>query len=99
MLGFSVSDGLDPFVVKYEKMIDDGLQFFRPDKYPSNLFPFLGRLPTWVVPSNAEIDRQRSEFAALNVQLRQGVATAISNNTAKDGAMKHFLEKRGDFED
>jgi hypothetical protein len=98
ILGFSVRDGSDPFVVEYEKMIADGIQFFRPDKYPSNLLPFLGRLPSWLMPSNGEIDRQRSQAVSLNIRLREDVATAINNKTAKDSALKHFLENRQDFD-
>lgn len=46
LFGFSVSDGLDPFVVKSENQIAKGMLFFRPDKYPSNLLPLLGWLPS-----------------------------------------------------
>lgn len=98
LMGFSVDSAEHPFVVEHETTLAKGLEFFRPDKYPSNLFPFLGRLPAWLVPSNAYIDEQSEIYHQMLVQVRQDMADAIENGTAKESALRHFMLNRKDFD-
>ncbi|THC91585.1 hypothetical protein EYZ11_008953 [Aspergillus tanneri] len=47
MLGFSVRSVSDPFITDNEDFTAEIMNSFRPDCFPSNVFPFLRHMPHW----------------------------------------------------
>lgn len=107
ILGFRVSGADDPFIRETESFIDDSMKCFRPDEYPSNVFPFLRWLPSWMVPSLGKLvvlKRWVDEDAA---KVRSRVERQIKEEeTAGDGkptkrsesVYRHFLENRESYD-
>lgn len=112
VLGFRVSgtggDGHDPFIRDTENFIDQSMKCFRPDEYPSNVFPFLRWLPKWLVPSVGRLDVLRQwadeDAAALRRRIERQMqdektkTTKESDSQKRDSIYRHFLENRDAYE-
>ncbi|KAF5001089.1 hypothetical protein FGRMN_1283 [Fusarium graminum] len=98
MLGFQVKTGDDPYIVHVLKHIDEILKGFRPDEYPSNVFPFLRVFPTWLVPSLGKMERLRKETYAEVRAMRDKVQRSVDDGTAGISTYRHFIEHRDEYE-
>ncbi|KAH9908332.1 cytochrome P450 [Xylariomycetidae sp. FL2044] len=98
MLGFDIDSVEHPFVQQTEWQINNGMQAFRPDVYPANLFPFLMKFPDWLVRSNATMKAiaRRIRQAMENLQAER--RAEIKAGTARESIYKYFLENRGEFD-
>ncbi len=97
ILGFRVYSADDPFVVEQERFVGKAMDCFRPDAYPSNVFPFLRSMPKWLVPSLKNLDILREESRDGMARLRNSLQDAISKGTALDCIYRHFLENRDQY--
>lgn len=97
LLGFSIESADDPFVTYMDAFIDEAMQGFRPDVYPSNVFPFLRSFPTWFVPSLAKMERLKGDEYAQICRLRENIKKQIRDGTAKDSVYRDFLENRDQY--
>jgi pseurotin biosynthesis cytochrome P450 monooxygenase len=106
VFGFRVSDAKDPFVVHQENFIEETMKLFRPDEYPSNVFPFLRWLPSWTLPSLAKMERLRAGMDEEVHYLRRRVEKQIAEEKAGtarkaskwDSIYRHFLTNRDQYE-
>lgn len=106
VFGFRISDAKDPFVIHSEDFINESMKLFRPDEYPSNVFPFLRWLPSWAMPSLAKMDRLRVEMDEdvnyLRRRVERQMAEEKSGATKKaskwDSIYRHFLMNRKEYE-
>ncbi|KAM0341693.1 hypothetical protein ACHAPU_009941 [Fusarium lateritium] len=98
MLGFQVKTGDDPYIVHVLKQIDEVLKGFRPDEYPSNVFPFLRVFPTWLVPSIGKMERLRKETYAGVQGMREKVQRSVEDGTAGISTYRHFIKHRDEYE-
>lgn len=97
MLGFHVSSADDAFIVDTESMIDQCLQTFRPDAFPSNVFPVLRYLPAWALSSLAEMQRLERLSANRIAKVKAELTTSVRDGVAKDSIYRHFIENRKDY--
>jgi cytochrome P450 len=97
LLGISIESADDPFIVRTNSFIEEGMKCFRPDVYPSNVFPFLRYFPKALVPSLKKLDQLRDRTYKTVWQTRYDVEAAIKNGTASDSIYRHFLENRSEY--
>lgn len=97
LLGFRISSADEEFVTKREDFILESMNCFRPDCYPSNVFPFLRYMPTWLVPSLKNLERLRDIGVDRSEELRKQIESAIKDGTARDSIYRHFLENRNEY--
>ncbi|KAF5010770.1 hypothetical protein FDECE_3067 [Fusarium decemcellulare] len=98
MLGFHVASANDPFITDSLSSIDEAMNCFRPDMYPSNVFPFLRSLPAWLVPSHKIVERLRKNVYDNIWEVRKRVEIPIQNGKASESTYRQFLEHRNDYE-
>lgn len=96
LLGFRISSADDEFITSREEFIGEAMKCFRPDLYPSNVFPFLRHMPTWLVPSLKDLERFKQKGKAQSKDLREQIDTSIKEGTARDSIYRHFLENRSE---
>lgn len=96
MLGFSITSSSDPFIRDNESFTAEIMDSFRPDCFPSNVFPILQQFPNWLVPSLQKMERLRKEYVGQMWSLRRKIQASIEDGSAKDSIYKHFLLNRGD---
>ncbi|KAK0709948.1 cytochrome P450 [Lasiosphaeria miniovina] len=98
ILGFRVMSADDAFVVKSERTINEATKCFRPDEYPSNLFPFLRVLPKWLVPSLGKLEVLRKGIVEEQAELRRDIEKSIAAGSApRNSVYRHFLENRSEY--
>ncbi|KAI0175412.1 cytochrome P450 [Pestalotiopsis sp. NC0098] len=93
-LGQSVESMQDKEVLESSKYTDDILDTFRPDKYLSNLIPFLLKLPNWIISSNAELDRLANGLESQMNSFEDSVRHGMKEGSAPDSWMRYFIENR-----
>lgn len=106
MLGFRVSGTEDPFIHDTENFINQSMKCFRPDEYPSNVFPFLRWFPTWLVPSLGKMEALRKWTDKDVVAIRRRVERQMQDEkdagdkTTRrwDSIYRDFLENRDSYE-
>lgn len=110
VLGFRVADADDPFIKDSESFINESMKCFRPDVYPSNVFPFLRWLPSWAMPSLRKLDSLRQWVDEDGAMVRSRVEKQMAEDggdaeTDKRGKKKKhesvyrdFLENRESYE-
>ncbi|SPJ78586.1 related to cytochrome P450 oxidoreductase [Fusarium torulosum] len=94
MLGFRIKTGDDPYIAHVLNQIGEFLKGFRPDEYPSNVFPFLRAFPTWLVPSLGKMEKMRTDMYAEICALRERVQKSVQDGTASTSTYRHFIENR-----
>ncbi|KAL2850442.1 putative cytochrome P450 oxidoreductase [Aspergillus pseudodeflectus] len=97
LLGISIESADDPFIIRTNSFIEEGMKCFRPDVYPSNVFPFLRYFPKALVPSLKKLDQLRERTYKTVWETRYDVEAAIKNGTASDSIYRHFLENRSEY--
>lgn len=97
MLGFSIPSASDPYIRENEEFTSNIMNSFRPDCFPSNVFPILRRMPRWLVPSLALLERLRVAYSEQMWEMRRRVEKTVREETAKDSIYKHFLLNRDDY--
>ncbi|ORY71795.1 putative cytochrome P450 oxidoreductase [Pseudomassariella vexata] len=97
MLGFSIRSESDPYIRENEDFTSEIMKAFRPDCFPSNLFPFLKYMPHWLVPSLRTMERLRVQYAEQMWSMRRKIETSVKDGSAMDSIYKHFLLTRGDY--
>lgn len=108
ILGFRTSTAEDQFVLDTEAYINESMKCFRPDEYPSNVFPFLRWLPVWMMPSLAKMEKLRDQTDQESVLLRRRVEKQIADEKSgvqkKDSTSRfesvyrQFLEDRDSYD-
>ncbi|KAH7140856.1 cytochrome P450 [Dactylonectria macrodidyma] len=98
MLGFRVTAADHPFITDTNNFTDEAMKCFRPDEYPSNVFPFLRGFPTWLVPSLGNMERFRKKAYDDNWELRRNVEKSVRDGTAGHSIYRHFIENRSDYD-
>ncbi|KND88299.1 Cytochrome P450 [Tolypocladium ophioglossoides CBS 100239] len=97
MLGFSVRSASDPYIHHNEDFTAEIMKSFRPDCFPSNVFPFLRRMPSWLVPSLRTMERLRREYVEQMWSFRSKIEKSVKDGSAMESIYKHFLLNRGDY--
>lgn len=97
LLGLRISSANDEFINKREEFLLEAMKCFRPDCYPSNVFPFLRYMPTWLVPSLKTLQRLQTAGRTLSRDLRKQIELSIRDGTARDSIYRHFLENRSEY--
>ncbi|KAM0544193.1 hypothetical protein ACHAPJ_011944 [Fusarium lateritium] len=98
MLGFQVKTADDPYITETNALIYKLLKCFRPDEYPSNVFPFLRSFPKWLVPSVGNLEPFRKIVYAKICELRQNIENLVKNGKASTSIYRHFIEHREDYD-
>ncbi|KAI4233701.1 MAG: hypothetical protein LQ349_004249 [Xanthoria aureola] len=97
LLGFSIPSASDPYIRTNEAFTAEIMQSFRPDCFPSNVFPFLRYLPRWMVPSLRTMERLRHDYVAQMWAFRRQMEKAVADGSALESIYKHFLLQRADY--
>lgn len=97
LLGFSIPSPSDPYIEYNEGFTAKIMTSFRPDCFPSNVFPFLRHMPEWLVPSLRTMEELRREYVDQMWILRSMVEESVKKGTALDSIYKHFLLNRSDY--
>lgn len=97
MLGFSIRSASDPFIRHNEDFTAEIMNSFRPDCFPTNVFPMLKHLPSWLVTSLARMERLRVEYSDQMWSLRRKIEQSVKDGSATDSMYKHFLLNRADY--
>ncbi|KAH6645051.1 putative cytochrome P450 oxidoreductase [Truncatella angustata] len=92
LMGFSVGSVSDSYVREFEQFRDRFVDGFRIDIFPSNTFPILGKLPSWLHPSLAEIETLRKSYVEQMISVRRRI-----QNTTRESIYKHFLTNRDEY--
>ncbi|GAB1193991.1 hypothetical protein APSETT444_003228 [Aspergillus pseudonomiae] len=97
MLGFSIPSASDPFIRDNEDFTAEIMNSFRPDCFPSNVFPILQHFPHWLVPSLQKMETLRKEYVGQMWSFRRKIQASITDGSAMDSIYKHFLLNRDDY--
>jgi len=97
MLGFSIRSADDPFLHHNEEFTAEIMKSFRPDCFPSNVFPFLRRMPFWLIPSLRKMESLRKEYVDQMWSLRRKIEKSVEDGSARESIYKHFLLNRSDY--
>ncbi|KEZ40615.1 hypothetical protein SAPIO_CDS8534 [Scedosporium apiospermum] len=97
MLGFSIRSADDPFLHHNEEFTAEIMKSFRPDCFPSNVFPFLRRMPLWLIPSLRKMESLRKEYVGQMWSLRRKIEKSVEDRSARESIYKHFLLNRSDY--
>jgi cytochrome P450 len=98
LLGFSVPSSSDPYIEYNENFTAKIMTSFRPDCFPSNVFPVLRHMPDWLVPSLRTMENLRREYVDQMWALRSRIEESVKNGTALDSIYKRFLLNRNDYD-
>ncbi|KAI4282047.1 MAG: hypothetical protein L6R38_003231 [Xanthoria sp. 2 TBL-2021] len=97
LLGFSIRSASDPYIRDNEDFTAEIMKSFRPDCFPSNVFPFLRHLPHWLVPSLKTMERLRKAYVAQMWTFRSKIEKSVKDGSAMESIYKHFLLNRADY--
>lgn len=97
LLGFSTRSARDRYICDNEDFTAEIMKSFRPDCFPSNVFPFLRYLPDWLVPSLRTMESLRKQYVAQMWSFRRKVEKSVKDGSAMESIYKHFLLNRGDY--
>lgn len=97
LLGFTVRSASDPYIYWNEQFTAKIMDSFRPDCFPSNVFPWLKHLPTWLVPSLAKMESLRKEYVGQMWDFRKKIEKSVEDGSATESIYKHFLLNRRDY--
>lgn len=97
MLGFSIPSASDPFIRDNEDFTAEIMNSFRPDCFPSNVFPILRHFRGWLVPSLNKMEKLRKEYVGQMWSFRRKIQTNMKDGLAMDSIYKHFLLNRDDY--
>ncbi|KAL8721655.1 MAG: hypothetical protein Q9225_001704 [Loekoesia sp. 1 TL-2023] len=97
LLGFSVRSASDPYIRNNEDFTAEIMKSFRPDCFPSNIFPFLRHMPDRLVPSLRTMERLRREYVEQMWSFRSKIEKSVKDGSAMESIYKHFLLNRGDY--
>ncbi|KAK1966750.1 putative cytochrome P450 oxidoreductase [Colletotrichum sublineola] len=97
LLGFPVRSTSDPYMHHNEEFTAELMKAFRPDCFPSNVFPILRALPYWLVPSLRKMESLRREYEEQMWRFRSEVEGLVKKGAATESIYKHFLLNRGDY--
>ncbi|KAJ0414065.1 cytochrome P450 [Aspergillus carlsbadensis] len=97
LLGFSVRSASDPFIHHNEAFTAELMRSFRPDCFPSNVFPLLRKTPMWLLPSLRTMERLRKQYVGEMWAFRRKIETLVQDGLAMECIYKHFLEHRDQY--
>ncbi|KAF4266316.1 hypothetical protein KXW98_006901 [Aspergillus fumigatus] len=97
LLGFSVRSPSDPFIHHNETFTAELMNSFRPDCFPSNVFPVLRKLPMWLLPSLRTMERLRKEYVGEMWAFRRKIEKLVKEGSATECIYKHFLLHRDQY--
>ena len=97
MLGFSIRSASHPYIRQNEEFTAEIMKSFRPDCFPSNVFPLLRSMPSWLVPSLRKLESLRKEYVGQLWSFRRKIEKSVKDGSAMDSIYKHFLLNRGDY--
>ncbi|KAL8780322.1 MAG: hypothetical protein Q9213_006520 [Squamulea squamosa] len=97
LLGFSIPSASDPYIRWNESFTAEIMKSFRPDCFPSNVFPFLRHMPHWLLPSLRTMERLRKEYVAQMWAFRTQIEQRVKDGSATESIYKHFLLNRADY--
>lgn len=97
LLGFSIRSASDPYIRHNEDFTAEIMKSFRPDCFPSNVFPFLRHMPGWLIPSLKTMERLRIEYTDHLWSLRSKMEKSVKDGSAMESIYKHFLLNRSDY--
>lgn len=97
LLGFSIRSASDPYIRNNESFTAEIMKSFRPDCFPSNVFPFLRHLPHCLVPSLRTMERLRKDYVAQMWTFRRKIEGSVKDGSALESIYKHFLLNRADY--
>jgi pseurotin biosynthesis cytochrome P450 monooxygenase len=96
-MGFTVRSPSDPFIENNETFTAEIMKSFRPDYYPSNVFPILRYLPTWTLPSLRKMESLRRVYIDEMWAFKEETVKRVNDGTATDSVYKHFILNRDDY--
>ncbi|KAJ5976967.1 hypothetical protein N7501_000309 [Penicillium viridicatum] len=97
LLGFSVRNPSDPFIHHNETFTAELMNSFRPDCFPSNVFPVLRKLPMWLMPSLRTMQRLRKEYVGEMWTFRSKIEKLVKEGSATECIYKQFLLNRDEY--
>ncbi|OGE56501.1 hypothetical protein PENARI_c003G04885 [Penicillium arizonense] len=97
LLGFSVRSPSDPFIDHNETFTAELMNSFRPDCFPSNVFPLLRKMPMWLMPSLRTMERLRKEYVSEMWAFRSKIEKLVKDGSATESIYKRFLLNRNEY--
>ncbi|RDL31026.1 Uncharacterized protein BP5553_09815 [Venustampulla echinocandica] len=97
LLGFSVRSASDPYIRQNEDFTAELMNSFRPDCFPSNVFPVLRKMPMWLMPSLRTMERLRKEYVDHMWAFRGRMEKKVKDGLATESIYKHFLLNRDEY--
>ncbi len=98
LLGFAVRSSSDPLITHNETFTSELMNSFRPDCFPSNVFPLLRKMPMWLLPSLRTMERLRKQYVDEMWAMRFKIQKLVSEGSASECIYKHFLLNRQDYQ-
>ncbi|KAI1778543.1 putative cytochrome P450 oxidoreductase [Hypoxylon cercidicola] len=97
LLGFSIRTPTNPFIQHNEAFTAEVMNSFRPDHFPSNVFPLLRKLPMWFLPSLATMERLRKQYVDEMWAFRSKIEKIVKEGSASECIYKQFLLNREEY--
>ncbi|KAK1979521.1 putative cytochrome P450 oxidoreductase [Colletotrichum cereale] len=97
LLGFPVRSTSDPYMHHNEEFTAEIMKGFRPDCFPSNVFPILRALPYWLVPSLRKMESLRREYEEQMWRFRREIERLVKEGKATESVYKNFLLNRSEY--
>ncbi|KAL2280266.1 hypothetical protein FJTKL_12715 [Diaporthe vaccinii] len=96
-MGFTIRSASDPFIEHNESFTAEVMNTFRPDYFPSNVFPVLRYLPMWTLPSLRKMESLRKRNIGEMWAMKKKISDRVSEGTATESVYKHFLQNRSEY--
>lgn len=96
-MGQSVDSMQSEVVQRSSNTTNEVLDAFRPDKYISNLFPFMIEFPKWLVPSNGKLDDLAESIGSQAQDFEANVRKSMAKASAPQTWMRHFIEHQDEY--
>jgi len=96
-LGIKTKSMDDPFIQEVKDQNNFAINAFRPDKYISNLAPWVLKLPSWLVSDNTVLLAAFNRMAGSIKRLQDNLKAEISQGKAADSFHRHFLENQHEY--
>lgn len=95
LVGFTGQIG--HFIDHNETFTAELMNSFRPDCFPSNVFPILRKMPKWLTPSLRLMEKLRHEYVGEMWAFRRKIEKLVQDGSATECIYKHFLTNRDQY--
>ena len=96
-LGIETNSLLDPFVQEIQYVSEFAVNCFRPDKYISNLVPWVLKLPSWISSEFAILDAERQKVQDSVLKRQEDLRARMTREEAPECLQTEFLAHQSEY--